>query len=331
MLASNFRAGGRLAGCFGQTYLAKDGVLCKSGLNGVRRLATGAQVDRLAGYTAFKTLRVSQAAPNVLNVEFYRPEVLNAMSMDMFHEIKACFERIHLDTHFRAVVLTGYGKLFTAGLDLMNAQEVFAPTEEGTDVGRKCLQMNAYIEQIQASTHSVYKCQKPIIAAVQAGVIGAGINIFGAVDIRYCTKDAWFTIKEVDIAIAADIGALQWIPPAIGNGSLFNELVYTGRRFDASEAKDLGLVSRILPDIEATKAAAIETASAIAAKSPVAVQGAKNALLFSRDHSVADGLKFQASWNMGALQTVDIMKSAMSVLTKSKTPPEFDDLISVPK
>ena len=100
----------------------------------------------------------------------------------------------------------------------------------------------------------------------------------------------WY--QEVDIGLAADVGTLQRLPKVVGNDSLVRELVYTGRRFYADEAQRFGLVSRVFPDKEALLAGALEMAEMIASKSPVAVAGSKVNLVYSRDHSVPEGLKF---------------------------------------
>lgn len=88
-------------------------------------------------------------------------------------------------------------------------------------------------------------CSKPVIAAVHSGCIGAGIDMITAADIRYCTEDAWFTVKEVEIGMAADVGTLQRLPKVIGNQSLVRELCFTGRKFTSKEAFDFGLVSKV--------------------------------------------------------------------------------------
>lgn len=89
------------------------------------------------------------------------------------------------------------------------------------------------------------ECTKPVIAAVHSACIGAGTNLITAADIRYCADDAWFTVKEIDLGLAADIGALQRLPKVIGNQSLVRELCYTGRKLDSKEAYACGLVGRV--------------------------------------------------------------------------------------
>ena len=134
-----------------------------------------------------------------------------------------------------------------------------------------------------------------MIACVHGFCVGGGVDLMTACDIRYCTQDAWYSVKEVDIGLAADIGTLQRFPKIVGNDSLVRELVYTARKFTSEEANRLGLVSKIVPDYEALIKAGLELAKEIASKSPVAVQGSKINLIYSRDHSVDESLKFIVS------------------------------------
>ncbi|XP_039510158.1 delta(3,5)-Delta(2,4)-dienoyl-CoA isomerase, mitochondrial-like [Pimephales promelas] len=160
------------------------------------------------------------------------------------------------------------------------------------------------------------QCPKPVIVAVHGGCIGGGVDLITACDIRLCTQDAWFQIKEVDIGLAADVGTLQRLPKVIGSRSLVNELAFTARKMHADEAKSCGLVSRVFPDKEAMMAGALEMAGEIASKSPVGVQGTKVNLLYSRDHSVAESLDYMSTWNMSMLQTQDLLKSAQAAMEK---------------
>lgn len=89
------------------------------------------------------------------------------------------------------------------------------------------------------------QCPKPVIAAVHSACVGAGTNLITAADIRYCADDAWFSVKEIDLGLAADIGALQRLPKVIGNQNLVRELCYTGRKMDSKEALACGLVGRV--------------------------------------------------------------------------------------
>ncbi|XP_038641949.1 delta(3,5)-Delta(2,4)-dienoyl-CoA isomerase, mitochondrial isoform X3 [Scyliorhinus canicula] len=263
----------------------------------------------------FETLRVSQARDSVLHVELNRPEKRNAMNKTLWREMVECFQRIAQDTDQRVVVVSGAGKMFTAGIDLLDmAGEVLQP--QGDDTARKAWHMRNTILQYQESFNVIEKCSKPVIAAVHGACIGGGVDLITACDIRLCSRDAWFQVKEVDIGMAADVGTLQRLPKVIGNASLVSELVYTARMMMADEAQSCGLVSRLFEDKEAMLDGAFEMASEIASKSPVGVQGAKMNLIYSRDHSVKDGLNYIATWNMSMLQTDDLVKSAQAAMEK---------------
>lgn len=89
-------------------------------------------------------------------------------------------------------------------------------------------------------------CCKPVIVTIHSACIGAGVDLISAADIRYCTHDSFFQIKEVDIGMAADVGTLQRFPKAIGNQSLARELCFTGRKFDSKEAFLCGFVTKVI-------------------------------------------------------------------------------------
>ena len=160
-------------------------------------------------------------------------------------ELKECFDGLNEDQDCRAIVLSGAGKIFTAGLDLKDAMKLAQEMGEIEDVGRRGYLLNKKIKTYQDSISSLERCLKPVIVAVHSACVGAGVNLITAADIRYCTEDAWFTVKEVDIGLAADVGALQRLPKVVGNASLARELCFTGRKFDSKEALSFGLVSRV--------------------------------------------------------------------------------------
>lgn len=119
--------------------------------------------------------------------------------------------------------------------------------------------------------------------------IGLAIDIACCADIRFCSKDVKFSVKEVDIGLAADIGTLSRLPKIVGNHSWVKEVCLSARFFGAEEALAVGFVSQVLDDKAKAIEAATKLATLIASKSPVAVQGTKEILNYSRDSSVADG------------------------------------------
>ncbi|XP_010896830.1 delta(3,5)-Delta(2,4)-dienoyl-CoA isomerase, mitochondrial isoform X1 [Esox lucius] len=278
------------------------------GLSAVRTMSSG---DPTPAYT---TLSVSQPATSITHVELHRPEKRNAMNKAFWSEMVECFTQISGDPECRVVVVSGAGKVFTAGIDLMDMASVFQ--HEGGDVARNAWNMRRIIAKYQESFTVIERCPKPVVVAVHGACIGGGVDLITACDIRLCTQDAWFQVKEVDIGLAADVGTLQRLPKVIGSRSLVNELALTARKMYADEAKDSGLVSHVFPDKEAMMAGALEMAREIAGRSPVAVQGTKVNLIYSRDHSVAEGLDYMATWNMSMLQSEDIVKSAVASMEK---------------
>lgn len=265
----------------------------------------------------FQTLKVDTPAEFVKHVEMNRPNKLNAMNVEFWREITECFNKLADDEDCRVVILSGAGKVFTSGLDLSD-NGLFEIMMSDTDVSRKAFKMSKIIPMFQNSFTAIENCPKPVIAAVHSACIGGGIDMTSACDIRYCTQDAWFQIKEVDVGLAADVGTLQRFPKIVGNDSLTRELTYTARKFFSDEAKSIGFVSRILQDKEQLMKTALDTARTIASKSPVAIQGSKINLIYSRDHSVSEGLDYNAKWNMVMLQSEDTMKAATGLMNKTK-------------
>lgn len=262
----------------------------------------------------FETLKITSPREDVAHVEVNRPDKLNAMNEAFWRECRECFERLAEDSSYRVVILSGAGRLFTAGLDLTDMGNVLPSSDK--DIARNAFKIRPIIAKYQETFTSIEKCPKPVIAAIHGACIGGGVDMTSACDIRYCTQDAWFQVKEVDLGLAADVGTLQRLPKIIGNDSLARELCYTARKFHSDEAKEIGYVSRIFPDKPSMMDAVLDLASTIASKSPVAVQGTKVSLVYSRDHSVPEGLQHVALWNQGMLQSEDLIKAAEAMMQK---------------
>ncbi|KAM5146209.1 delta(3,5)-Delta(2,4)-dienoyl-CoA isomerase, mitochondrial isoform 2-T3 [Mantella aurantiaca] len=268
----------------------------------------------LASYN-YETLKVTAPRDHIFHVELNRPEKRNAMNKVFWREMVLCFRALSDDTNCRAVVVSGAGKMFTSGIDLMDLAGDFLQQEE-EDAARIAWNLRKKIKDYQESFSVIEKCTKPVIAAIHNACIGGGVDLVTACDIRYCSQDAWFQVKEVDVGLAADVGTLQRLPSIIGSRSLVNELALTARKMMSDEALSSGLVSRVFPDKSSLLLASFDLATEIASKSPVAVQGTKINLIYARDHSVEESLDYMATWNMSMLQTQDIMKSAQAALQK---------------
>lgn len=277
------------------------------------------------GYS-YETLAVTVPRESVFHVEINRPDKYNAMNKAFWREIGQCFEKLADDKDCRAIVLSGSGKIFTAGIDLADLTEIAGVVMGDDDLARKSRTLRKVIESYQQSFTSLEKCPKPVIAAVHSACVGGGVDLICSADIRYCTNDAWFQIKEVEVGLAADVGTLQRLPKIIGNESLVRELSFSARKMFSSEAFKCGLVSRIFVDKESLLTAALDMASVIASKSPVAVQTTKMALIHARDHSVQEGLDYVGNMNMLMLQSEDVRIAAMAQMSKGETKATFAKL-----
>eukprot|EP00344_Euplotes_crassus_P011294 CAMPEP_0196997366 /NCGR_PEP_ID=MMETSP1380-20130617/2996_1 /TAXON_ID=5936 /ORGANISM="Euplotes crassus, Strain CT5" /LENGTH=248 /DNA_ID=CAMNT_0042413575 /DNA_START=104 /DNA_END=850 /DNA_ORIENTATION=+ len=248
------------------------------------------------------------------------------MNWVMFEDLKTAFEHINSLRDVRVVVLKGNGKSFTSGLDIMDANNNITGKvgEYSEDVGRKAILWHKMLKILQDSMTAAEKCRMPVIAAIHGHCVGAGLDLSSACDIRLASKCAKFTIKEVDIGLAADIGTLQRFPKVIGNDAWGRELAFTARVFGAEEALENGLISHYYEDKETLFDEALKLAQVIASKSPVALVGYKEGLNFSRDHTIEDGLKHVRTVNTALLQSEDNMIAAMALL--SKEIPKFSKL-----
>ena len=267
----------------------------------------------------YKAFRV-ELADKIAHVQINRPDKINAMNADFWREIIEIFQWVDDNDAVRVVVLSGAGKHFSSGIDLMMLASVGA--QLGKDVGRNATALRRKILELQASFNAVDNCRKPVLAAIQGYCIGGAIDLVSACDMRYCTVDAQFSIKEVDMGMAADVGTLQRLPRIIGDG-MMRELAYTGRSIDGHEAVRIGLANRAYDNHEALLAGVMEIAEQIAAKSPIAVRGTKEMIRYMRDHRVEDGLEYIATWNAAMLQSEDLRLAMAAHMTKQK--PEFAD------
>eukprot|EP01061_Rhynchopus_euleeides_P006037 TRINITY_DN1511_c0_g1_i4.p1 TRINITY_DN1511_c0_g1~~TRINITY_DN1511_c0_g1_i4.p1 ORF type:complete len:273 (+),score=115.57 TRINITY_DN1511_c0_g1_i4:79-897(+) len=261
----------------------------------------------------YETLEVEDVGDNVLHVRINRPEKRNAMNAAFWRESVECFTQIAQDANVRAVVLSGNGKIFTAGLDLSGLNL----DNSVKDTGRRALRLQKTIRDMQESFTVIERCPQPVIAACHGACVGGGIDMITACDIRFASPECWFCIKEVDIGLAADVGTLQRLPKIVGNEGVVKELAYTARRFEADEAQRLGLVTRVYTK-DTLIPESIKMAKLIASKSPIAVTGTKVALNYARDHTVEESLRHITLWNSAALQSQDVIKAAQASMAKKQ-------------
>ncbi|MGM9484702.1 crotonase/enoyl-CoA hydratase family protein [Roseateles sp. NT4] len=266
-----------------------------------------------------ETLTVS-VQDHIATVRLNRPDKANAMNAGMWQDIRRAFNWIDSQAEARVAVLEGEGKHFTAGIDLQMMMGIAPQIQDPCD-GRTRESLRRVILDMQDTLTSLERCRKPVLAAIHGACVGGGIDLICCADMRYCSADAYFSIKEIDIGMVADVGTLQRLPKMVGSQGLVRELAFTGRRVEAAEAREIGMVNRVFDSREALQAGVREIAALVASKSPLSVRGTKEQLNYARDHSVADGLNYIATWNAGMLMSEDLTKAMMA----GKATPSFRD------
>lgn len=259
------------------------------------------------------------------HVRLNRPDALNTMIPQFWSELPQVIAELSDRGDVRAIVVSSTGKHFSAGMDL----SVFTSSGLSLDgePGRRNATFMILVKRLQESFTALERARVPVLAAVQGGCIGGAVDMVCAADMRYATADAYFVIQETNIGMTADVGTLQRLPKLIPDG-VARELVYTGRRMSAQRALDVGLVNEVFDDHEALVAGVLEIAAEIATKSPLTLWGAKEALVYARDHSVPDSLHQIALWQTGAFQPADMMESFAA--KGEKRAPDYEDLPPAP-
>jgi enoyl-CoA hydratase len=255
-----------------------------------------------------------------------RPEKRNAMGMPLFAELPAAFAELGTDRDVRAVVVAARGPHFSVGLDLNALAEVGGSSAGGDGPDRSpspaemARRTHADVLRLQGAISAAAECPKPVIAAVHGYCIGGGVDLITSCDIRVCSADALFSVRETRMAMVADIGSLARLPLVLPMGQVA-ELVYTGKDIDAARAERIGLVNRVYDDAEAALAGARSLAAEIAANSPLAVEGAKAVLAQGHRAQVDAAQRYVAAWNAGQLRSDDLTEAVTSFF--ERRPPEF--------
>ena len=256
----------------------------------------------------------------VARVTLVGPGKGNAMGPAFWSEMPDLFASLDADRDVRAIVLTGSGRNFSYGLDLpAMGGSLTGVMSDGTSA-RPRAEFHAMVLRMQRAITAVADCRTPTIASIHGWCIGGGVDLISAVDIRYASADAKFSVREVKLAIVPDVGSLARLPLILTDGHL-RELALTGKDIDAARAEKIGLVNAVYDDAEASLAAAHETAAEIAANPPLTVSGIKDVLDQQRISRVSESLRYVAAWNAAFLPSKDLAEGMSA--TFAKRTPEF--------
>lgn len=237
------------------------------------------------------------------------------MTPTFFRECEEVFRALNREDELRAVIIRAAPDHFTYGLDIKATFSEHGTLMGGGGMAHPRSQLRQLILDLQESMNAVADCPVPTIAAVHGWCIGGGIDLISACDIRLCSADAKFSVRETKIAIVADLGTLQRLPKVIGKGHA-RELAFTGKDITAERAAEINLVNHVYGDREALDAAALAMAKEIAANAPLTVRGVKQVLDFCEDKSTADGLQYVATWNAAFLASEDLGEAAAAFMQK---------------
>jgi enoyl-CoA hydratase/carnithine racemase len=257
----------------------------------------------------YETLRVTHAAAGtIVTVEMHRPEALNAMNTTMGRELLDCFGGLFWDQQVRVVILTGAGeKAFCVGGDLKERQGM------SDDAWRE---QHVIFEQ---AAFRVLRCPQPVIAAVEGFAMGGGCELAVLSDFVIASDTAVFAVPEVTRGIFPGIGGTQLLPRLVGP-SVAKEMIYTGRRVPAAEAKAIGLINHLVPAGQA-HAKALEIATTIAQNGPIAVRQAKKAIAWGAETDLETGMMLAIEAYNGTVHTEDRLEGVRAF--NERRPPRF--------
>ena len=247
------------------------------------------------------------------HVELNRPSKYNALSFDMFGELAEVGDRVAGDKSVRAVVLSGAGENFCAGIDT----SIFASEVDFAEALKPCAPSPANVFQRAAFVWR--EVPVPVICAINGIAFGAGLQLALGADIRYASPSATLSIMEVKWGLIPDL-ALSVLARYVSPADKLRELAYTGRVLSAEEALDAGLVTAVDED---PLAKARETAAGIAGRSPDAIRAMKRLFNEAWEMPTAESLRLEAELQTGVMGSENQREAVMANM--EKRPPNFRD------
>lgn len=240
-----------------------------------------------------------------------RVDRLNAVNMELAMEIIESFKELDAQNEARVIILKSDARIFCAGLDLKFAMGGLGSSSRNqtVDIGTD--------HPLLECCNIIERCRKPVVAAVHGACVGAGVDLIAACDIRLCTEDATFSIREAGIGLVSDMGSIERLPYIIGQG-FTREMAYTAGFYTAKQVEKMGLVNAVYPDTLALYKAAEKMARTIAENPPLAVQGTKSVLNEGRYIKVEEAMLKAAKANGMLMGTEDFKEAALAFLEKRK-------------
>jgi enoyl-CoA hydratase len=272
-----------------------------------------------------------EIAANIAHIQLKRGDELNTMVPEFWSELPQIVRDIDDNAKARVIVISSTGKHFSAGMDLSvftsGSSAESSASRSTEEHGRLRANLRRGVLDIQEAFNVIDRARMPVLMAIQGGCVGGAVDFASACDCRYATADAFFVIQEINIGMTADVGTFPRLCLLMPQG-MVRELAYTGRRLSAQRALQLGLVNGVFPTQEEMLDQVMGIAKDIAEKSPLAVHGSKVMINYARDHSIADGLDYIATWQAGMFNPEsDLVESLKAKAEKREA--KFADLLPV--
>src|SRR5260221_7599284 len=274
-----------------------------------------------------------EIADKIAHVKLKRGDELNTMVPEFWRELPEIVRDIDDNARARVMVITSTGKHFSGGMDLSvftGGQSAGTQAQRSSEErGRLRANLRRSVLDIQETFNVLDRARMPVLVAIQGGCVGGAVDMASACDCRYATQDAFFVVQEINIGMTADVGTFPRLCGLVPQGWV-RELAYSGRRLPAQNALAIGLVNEIFPTQKEMLEHVLGVARDIAEKSPLAVHGSKVMINYARDHSIADGLDYIATWQAGMYNPdADMMESFKA--KSEKRAPVYDDLLPLRK
>ena len=258
----------------------------------------------------------------IAQVILNRPDKKNALLPDFWKEFPRKIKSISDEGSYRAIILSGEGADFCAGMDL----SVFAANPKlNTDSTYQRERIFHLIALIQDAISTLERCRVPVIAAIQGRCLGAGLDIVSACDLRFSTDTASFRIEETNVGIMADLGSLQRLTKLMPE-AVVKEMAFSGETLSAQRAYEIGFVNKTYSDAETLEKGVFETAERIAAMAPLVISSSKRCINYARDHSTADSLEQGALLQSAIFDLADVQRFMMSRAGKCDAPADLPEL-----
>lgn len=265
-------------------------------------------------------------ADKVAHLRLNRPEAFNSMNRAFWSELPAIVRAINAQGLARCIVISSTGKHFCAGMDLSVFEGGGGSSAERPDPNVSAEAAIHHLKHLHETFNCLDEGRIPVIAAIQGGCVGGGVDMSSACDIRYCSADAFFVVQEINIGMTADAGTFPRLCRLIPQGWV-RELAYTGGRLTAARAREIGLVNEVFDTHEAVVAHALSVAREIAGKAPLAVTGSKVMINYAREHGTRDALDYLAVWQSGMFSRADMAEAFKA--KAEKRPADFPDLAPI--